>query len=463
MGDIEADYLVVGAGASGMAFVDSILTESDADVVMVDRRHRPGGHWLDAYSFVRLHQPSAYYGVSSRTLGDDRIDETGPNAGFYERATATEICAYYAQVLEQDFLPSGRVTFLGMHDYRGVDGDGHHVTSLLTGTTSTVTVRRRLVDATYIESQIPSRHTPGFAVGDGVRLIPPNDLVDLSEAPSGYVVIGCGKTAMDTCNWLLDEGVDPDAITWIKTRDGWFLSRRSTQPLELVGSFMELQARLMEGAATAEDAGRYAHHLEDTGMFVRVDPTVEPEVFRGATVSSAEVDALRRIERIVRLGRVRRVGTDRIDLVGGSIDAAPGQVLIDCTAAGTPPTPIRPIFERDRVSIQYVTLGLIPWGAATIGAVEALRGDDADRNGLCPPVPFTGDVSNLFPMVHAVFSGTLARGAQPDIAGWLERTRLNPTRGVGDRLDDPQVAEALALMGSTIGAAMRNLGSRVAA
>jgi hypothetical protein len=72
-------------------------------------------------------------------------------------------------------------------------------------------------------------------------------------------------------------------------------------------------------------------------------------------------------------------------------------------------------------------------------------------------------VSNLFPMVHAVFSGTLARGAQPDIAGWLERTRLNPTRGVGDRLDDPQVAEALALMGSTIGAAMRNLGSRVAA
>ncbi len=26
----------------------------------------PGGHWTRAYPFVRLHQPSAYYGVNSR-------------------------------------------------------------------------------------------------------------------------------------------------------------------------------------------------------------------------------------------------------------------------------------------------------------------------------------------------------------------------------------------------------------
>ena len=50
---IETDYLVVGAGASGMAFVDSLIQHSDADVVMVDRRDLPGGHWHDAYPFVR--------------------------------------------------------------------------------------------------------------------------------------------------------------------------------------------------------------------------------------------------------------------------------------------------------------------------------------------------------------------------------------------------------------------------
>ena len=88
MREIETDYLVVGAGVSGLGFIDSLIAQSDADVVMVDRRHRPGGHWLDAYPFVRLHQPSAYYGVASRPLGQNRIDTTGPNAGFYERATA---------------------------------------------------------------------------------------------------------------------------------------------------------------------------------------------------------------------------------------------------------------------------------------------------------------------------------------------------------------------------------------
>ena len=44
MKELETDYLVVGAGATGMAFTDALIGESDAEVVMVDRRHRPGGH-----------------------------------------------------------------------------------------------------------------------------------------------------------------------------------------------------------------------------------------------------------------------------------------------------------------------------------------------------------------------------------------------------------------------------------
>ena len=54
---IETDYLVVGAGATAMAFVDTLLSKSDSQVVMVDRHHRPGGHWNHAYSYVGLHQP----------------------------------------------------------------------------------------------------------------------------------------------------------------------------------------------------------------------------------------------------------------------------------------------------------------------------------------------------------------------------------------------------------------------
>jgi cation diffusion facilitator CzcD-associated flavoprotein CzcO len=113
---LEADYLILGAGATGMAFADQLLTDTDATMIMVDRRAKPGGHWNDAYPFVRLHGPSLSYGVNSRELGTGQIDKVGVNAGLHELATGPEICSYFDSVMRQRLLPSGRVTFLPMHD-----------------------------------------------------------------------------------------------------------------------------------------------------------------------------------------------------------------------------------------------------------------------------------------------------------------------------------------------------------
>src|SRR2546430_4333486 len=124
-----------------MAFTDALIASSDAEVVMVDRRHRPGGHWNDDYPFVRLHQPSALYGVASRVLGQDRIDESGINAGFYERATAAEICDYYSRVLDEHFLPSGRARVFGLPDHPRNGADGHRLLSPGAGRTTTRRVR----------------------------------------------------------------------------------------------------------------------------------------------------------------------------------------------------------------------------------------------------------------------------------------------------------------------------------
>jgi cation diffusion facilitator CzcD-associated flavoprotein CzcO len=54
---LETDYLIIGSGAVGTAFADTILTETDATIVIVDKLHQPGGHWNFAYPFVTLHQP----------------------------------------------------------------------------------------------------------------------------------------------------------------------------------------------------------------------------------------------------------------------------------------------------------------------------------------------------------------------------------------------------------------------
>src|SRR4051794_18484649 len=209
-GELETDYLVVGAGTIGMSFVDSLIEHSDADVVMVDRRHRPGGHWLDSYPFVQLHQPSMNYGVNSTPLGRDRIESVGRDAGFYERADGTEICGYYDEIMRHRFTESGRVRFFPMCDYLG----GGRFRSALTGAETEVTVRRSIVDGTYMASRVPATEPPPFVVAEGVACVPVGALTTVKEPPAGYVIIGAGKTAMDAACWLLDEGTPPDDITW---------------------------------------------------------------------------------------------------------------------------------------------------------------------------------------------------------------------------------------------------------
>ena len=114
MRSIETDYLVVGAGAMGMAFADALIDHADVHVTLVDRRHAAGGHWLDAYPFVQLHQASVFYGVASTVLGSGAVQVVGPEAGLQERARQSEIQAYYDDILRRRFLGSGRMDLAAM-------------------------------------------------------------------------------------------------------------------------------------------------------------------------------------------------------------------------------------------------------------------------------------------------------------------------------------------------------------
>lgn len=459
MAVIEADYLVVGAGAIGMAFTDSLIAESGADVVMVDRRHGPGGHWNDDYPFVRLHQPSALYGVVSRRLGHDRIDEGGPNAGFYERATAAELCDYYGRVLDEHLIPSGQVRFLGMHDYIGEVSGEFELRSLVTGKTTSVRVRRSLVDATYMESSLPSTHAPSFGVDPDARLVTPNELVSLSAPASAFTVIGAGKTAMDACCWLVDNGVAADAIRWIRPRDAWTNDRAAIQPLRLVGAFTQWLASQNEASAEAEDLRDLLHRLEDNGVLFRLDPNVEPSFYRGAILSEYERTTLRSIENVVRLGRVAHIGPERIELEEGSIPTDTTHVHVDCTAAGLAASPNRPIFEDDRITPQWVQAGIAPFSAALIGYVEATRDDDSDKNRLCPPNGFTpeADARNYARGWATTQRAVRAWMDEPDVNEWLSQCRLSPLGNAGDYLSDPAAMESLMRMLQLQEAAIDNL------
>ena len=209
----------------GMAFVDEILTYSDATVVMIDAHNKPGGHWNDAYPFVRLHQPSYFYGVTSAPLGSGVVDVVGLNAGLSELASGSEVCAYFDQVMQRRFLPSGRVEYFPNTRY--ADGVATVVPS---GQRFEVPARRAVVDATYMKVTVPSTRPPAYDVAAGIRVIPPNQLPGVDRPEGGYVVVGAGKTAMDAVLWLLSNQVTPSDIRWVVPRDSWLINRAFTQP-----------------------------------------------------------------------------------------------------------------------------------------------------------------------------------------------------------------------------------------
>ena len=334
MTTIETDYLIIGGGAVGMAFADTIIAETDAHVTIVDRQAKPGGHWNDAYSFVALHQPSAFYGVSSVPLGSGSVDRSGLNAGFHEAAGADELRAYYARVMDQQFLPTGRVTHHPCSDHHtGPDGR-HFITSRLSGAVQEVRVRRKWVDTGFLEGRVPATSPPPFEVAEGVRCVAAGDIARLTEWPERYAVIGTGKTALDTCVWLLSQGVSASAIQWVRPREAWWLNRRFHQPGDGLPAFFAgvgLQLKAMAQAGSIDDL--FAR-LEAEGFFLRLDPSVAPTMCRGAIVSEAEVARLRQVEDVVRLGHVRRIERERIVLDGGEVPTSPGTLHVHCAAVG---------------------------------------------------------------------------------------------------------------------------------
>ena len=316
MRTLETDYLVVGAGAMGMAFTDALIDHADVHVTMVDRRHATGGHWNDAYPFVQLHQASVFYGVASTVLGTGAVQDHGPEVGLQERARCAEIQAYYDTILDRRFIGTGRVTFLAASEYQS-DGTDHVVTSRVSGERVQVRVRRRVVDAAYLSPTIPATTPPPFAVApDGARVVPVNQLANLVEAPSEYVIVGSGKTATDGIVWLLRNGVDPERIVWVRPRDPWMLNRAMVQPDPAVA--LGLGADVMEAAAAAESLDDFFLRLEAASVMLRIDPHVAPSMAKSPTLGEWELDGLRTVERVVRMGHIRRVSRGELELDRGS-------------------------------------------------------------------------------------------------------------------------------------------------
>jgi len=421
-GGIATDYLIVGSGAMGMAFADVLVTETSATVTLVDKHDRPGGHWNDAYPYVRLHQPSAFYGVNSRRLGNNAKDRRGGNKGLFELASGTEVCTYFDQVMQRGLLASGRVKYFPMTEYLR----DNRFRSLVTGAITEVEVARKTVDATYMNVQVPSTRGPLYDVKTGVNCIPLNDLPKTPAPTEGYVVIGAGKTGIDACLWLLKHDVAPGRIRWIMPRDSWYLNRKNIQPgMEFLDDTLGGQVGNMEAVIQARSMAHLFDLLIESGQLLQLSADHRPSMYRCATVTEQELQQLRTIDQVIRMGRVTQISANSIELEGGSIPTNQNTLHIDCTADGLANRTAVPVFDANLITLQSIRTCQQVFSAALIAHIEHTYDNDAEKNTLAAPVPHPNtDVDWLRSMLTSTLNG-MAWAQKPELQEWLGQCRLN--------------------------------------
>ncbi len=456
---MRTDYLVIGCGASAMSFVDVMLAETDATFVIVDKRDAPGGHWNDAYPFVRLHQPSMYYGVASRRLGRDRINGNGPNAGLYELASGTEVLAYYHALMEEVFLPSGRVTWLVMSEWR--DGDGV-IMNTITGAETRVEIAKAVVDGRRIGTEIPLTYKRRFEVAEGIDCIAPNDLPRRAADHAAYVVIGAGKTAMDSALWLLRRGVDPDQISWVRPRDAWMINRLKVQPgIEFFDHTIGGAVRQMEILAEVADLETLAATMEAEGFWLRIDKARTPTMMHMAVTSEGEVEALARVKNVIRMGHVQSIEPGRLIFASGEAAIAQNALIIDCaaSAAAANVDDRAPVFSAGRINLQMIRIAQPTFSAAVIAHLEATVQHEAVKRAATNVAPMIDTVAHWVDRRRTTALNEAAWNKIDGMPAWLLGCRLNaPSHALAvlDRSDAAKMA-VLARLGAAIPKAIENM------
>ncbi len=475
MQHLTTDYLIIGAGASGMAFADTLLTETDAHISIVDRHAKPGGHWNDAYSFVTLHQPSSFYGVNSSELSSRSKDTHGVNKGLYSLASGLEVSSYYERVMNQTLLPSGRVSYHPLCDY---SEDGRFV-SILSGAQTQVTVRKKTVDSAYFGPTVPSTHTPKFKVAADAWMVSPNALAQLWQAPKQlgrerprhFTIIGAGKTAMDVGVWLLNAGAAPENISWVMPRDSWLINRLHTQPgLDFFDEAIGGQADQMQALAQATSIADLFERLEACEAMLRIHTDQTPTMFHYATISKAEVESLRRITKVIRKGRVQTLEANALVMDQGRVELPPHTLCIDCTASAVEkrPAPSQPVFEGNKILLQLVRIPMPSFSAALIAYVEAHYGNeagdegaagDAKKNQLCGAVPFPDSLVGFVASTFGNMRNQFVWSQDKVLRAWTRESRLDGFGKVVAAVprDDAAKQAVLARLKSNAMAAMGNM------
>jgi Pyridine nucleotide-disulphide oxidoreductase len=326
------DVCIVGAGLAGLnaLFVASQYLSRDQKVILVDRRRRVGGMWVDTYPYVRLHQPHGMFtaGNIEWTLGRNRS----------YLATKAEVLDHFEYCLEV-IRQRVRVDELLGWDFESeqeIGGDVRINCRSLDG-------KQLVINAKRLIKAYGFRVTPNEPLelsSSRVDSVSPDSCDvrcgEIRDSGDPVWIIGGGKTAMDTAHALITgcPGREVNLVAGVGT---YFLSRDRFFPVGVrrwwrgspVSSVAREVGRRFDGTNEAEVAAWLR-----TNYGVWLTPETGNMLFGVLSASENKtIDAgLNDVVMDHLVDVVDRAATTELILRSGATKAiAPGSWIVNCT------------------------------------------------------------------------------------------------------------------------------------
>jgi hypothetical protein len=242
---------------------------------------------------------------------------------------------------------------------------------------------------------------------------------------------------MDVAVWLMHMGVEASNISWVRPRETWLINRASTQPgAKFAANSIGWQLEQMRIGATATSGDEIFLHLEKHGHMFRLDQSSLPSKFHYPTISQGEVDLLRRIEHVIKIGRVSLIEPGVLHGVNGDAKVPLDSLFIDCTATAAKRTAVSPIWQGEKITPAILQVPLVSLSAAIAGFIEATFDTNKEKNALAMPIQMTDTPADYPQAMLGNVMNRMLWSKNPAIMSFLNTARLDPAQRTRNAMAD---------------------------
>jgi hypothetical protein len=375
------DLVIIGAGFSGLnALAAAVEFASHLKIAVIEATDRVGGHWNTVYPYVRLHHKA--YGIGKHGLVGNQN-------------TRSDILSYannfYNEIISRADL---NVTFIW--NTRHVKTSTEDLIVVIHTNKVTISAGRVIDTVRYGLPQTLCTEPLGVL---------PRDLPNLPKA-SSYVIIGSGKTAMDTLRFI------GRPATVIGGTPVSFVNRHVPLKIVLARAFASLDSKRNDGDSVLESMHENGDMFFFMGQrgdwrlgFTDAQELAEAESYVKEYLPNTHVD------------RCERGDTLRVFLRGGGIlEFDKDTVLVDCRGIqvfrSMKPTPAIHALEGERILYTFLTDIPDPCSAYSMTAMF-IKGDLENLKQITPPVALMQHKTSMTTVLRYVLDMNKARRHAP--------------------------------------------------